>query len=123
MRPSSREKCRGVAALVSLSSRVIAMNNGSNRFRLHAGRLGLSWALVAAVSVAPARGSEVVLHRFVPPPNGAFAAVAGVIRDSAGNLYGTTPYGGRANAGVVYKLDPTGHETVLHSFTGGADGR
>jgi uncharacterized repeat protein (TIGR03803 family) len=45
-----------------------------------------------------------------------------VIRDSAGNLYGTTAYGGSANAGVVYKLDTAGQETVLYSFTGGADG-
>lgn len=46
--------------------------------------------------------------------------------DAAGNLYGTTYYGGNANAGagkgVVYKVDPSGHETVLHMFTGGADG-
>jgi len=34
-----------------------------------------------------------------------------------------TSYGGTANAGVVYKLDATGHETVLHSFSGGADGK
>ena len=48
---------------------------------------------------------------------------AGVTRDSAGNLYGTTVEGGTANAGVVYKVDPTaGHQTVLYSFTGGADG-
>jgi uncharacterized repeat protein (TIGR03803 family) len=38
--------------------------------------------------------------------------------DSAGNLYGTTPTGGAANHGTVFKLDPTGHETVLYSFTG-----
>ncbi len=50
-------------------------------------------------------------------------AYAGVIGDSAGNLYGTTSAGGAANAGVVYKLDKSsGHETVLYSFTGGADG-
>jgi uncharacterized repeat protein (TIGR03803 family) len=30
---------------------------------------------------------------------------AGVIGDSAGNLYGTTEYGGTANAGVVFKVD------------------
>ena len=47
---------------------------------------------------------------------------AGVIRDSAGNLYGTTFFGGTADAGVVYKLDPAGNETVLYSFTGGVDG-
>jgi len=43
-----------------------------------------------------------------------------VIRDSAGNLYGTT--GGGPNYGVVYKLDTLGNYTVLYSFTGGADG-
>jgi uncharacterized repeat protein (TIGR03803 family) len=42
--------------------------------------------------------------------------------DSAGNLYGTTSGGGTSGAGVVFKVDPSGHETVLHSFTGGADG-
>jgi len=45
-----------------------------------------------------------------------------VIRDSAGNLYGTTENGGPVNAGVVYKLDATGQETVLYSFAGGTDG-
>jgi uncharacterized repeat protein (TIGR03803 family) len=45
-----------------------------------------------------------------------------VIGDSAGNLYGTTYFGGAANAGVVYQLDTSGQETVLYSFTGGADG-
>ncbi len=47
---------------------------------------------------------------------------AGVAIDAAGNLYGTTYYGGAANAGVVYRVDPAGNETVLYSFTGGADG-
>ena len=46
----------------------------------------------------------------------------GVIRDSAGNLYGTTNGGGASNAGVVFKMDTSGNETVLYSFTGGADG-
>ena len=46
---------------------------------------------------------------------------AGVIRDSAGNLYGTTASGGQG-AGVVFKLDTTGQETALYSFTNGTDG-
>jgi uncharacterized repeat protein (TIGR03803 family) len=66
-------------------------------------------------------GHEVVLYSFPAEASGGFPH-AGVIRDSAGNLYGTTYFRGRANAGVVYKLDTTGHETVLYSFTGGADG-
>jgi uncharacterized repeat protein (TIGR03803 family) len=45
----------------------------------------------------------------------------GVIRDAAGNLYGTTPFGG-AGFGVVYKLDASGAYKVLYNFTGGADG-
>ena len=40
--------------------------------------------------------------------------------DSAGNLYGTTAYGG-GGAGVVYRVTPGGQQTVLHSFNG-ADG-
>jgi uncharacterized repeat protein (TIGR03803 family) len=39
------------------------------------------------------------------------------VQDSAGNLYGNTSYSGYAGGGVVYKLDPSGNETVLHSFT------
>lgn len=42
-------------------------------------------------------------------------------RDAAGNLYGTTFYGG-VGAGVAYRLDGAGRYTVLHSFTGGAGG-
>jgi uncharacterized repeat protein (TIGR03803 family) len=41
---------------------------------------------------------------------------AGLIQDARGNLYGTTSGGGRTGTGVVFKLDPTGKETVLHEF-------
>jgi uncharacterized repeat protein (TIGR03803 family) len=47
---------------------------------------------------------------------------AGLIMDSAGNLYGTTYSGGAFNAGTVFKLTPKGKESVLYSFSGGADG-
>jgi uncharacterized repeat protein (TIGR03803 family) len=51
---------------------------------------------------------------------------AGVIMDSAGNLYGTTVDGGSSNAGLVFELSPTvsgvWNQTVLYSFTGGSDG-
>ncbi len=57
------------------------------------------------------------------------APLAGpLVRDSAGNLYGTTEWGGTSSncngegCGVVFRLDPYGRETVLHSFALGADG-
>jgi uncharacterized repeat protein (TIGR03803 family) len=71
-----------------------------------------------------------VLYNFAGPPDG--NGPLGLIRDSAGNLYGMTTVGGNTSSacqfygqpgcGVVFKLDSTGHETVLYSFTGGADG-
>jgi len=66
-------------------------------------------------------GNETVLHSFSGGSDGA-NPWHGVIRDSTGNLYGTTIYGGSSGCGVVFKLDPSGNESVLHSFTGGSDG-
>ena len=62
-------------------------------------------------------GAELVLHSFNGTSDGG-ALLAGVIRDAAGNLYGTTNLGGSSHQGVVYKLNPRGNETVLHNFTG-----
>jgi uncharacterized repeat protein (TIGR03803 family) len=45
-----------------------------------------------------------------------------LILDSAGNFYGTTQFGGSSNRGLIFKLDAKGNETVLYTFTGGADG-
>ena len=65
-------------------------------------------------------GQETVLYSFTNGADGA-NPYAGVISDSAGNLYGTALYGGVANCtygcGVVYKLTPAGEQTVLHSFS------
>ena len=66
-------------------------------------------------------GHETVLYTFTGGADGGNSS-AGVIRDSAGNLYGTTAIGGASGAGVVFKVDTSGHETVLYTFTGGADG-
>jgi uncharacterized repeat protein (TIGR03803 family) len=66
-----------------------------------------------------------VLYSFTGGADGG-NPIAGLIQDSAGNLYGTTSSGGvapvPAGYGVVFKLDPAGALTVLHTFTGGADG-
>jgi uncharacterized repeat protein (TIGR03803 family) len=68
-----------------------------------------------------AAGNETVLYSFTGGTDGK-QPWAGVIQDSAGNLYGTTQLGGAHGLGVVFKVDATGHETVLHSFAGSPDG-
>jgi uncharacterized repeat protein (TIGR03803 family) len=45
-----------------------------------------------------------------------------LILDAAGNLYGTTQFGGSSNRGLVFKLDANGKETILYTFTGASDG-
>jgi uncharacterized repeat protein (TIGR03803 family) len=65
---------------------------------------------------------ETVLYSFKASPTDGGMPMAGLIRDSAGNLYGTTTAGGASDQGTVFKLDPIGTETVLYSFTGGGDG-
>jgi len=76
---------------------------------------------LAGGAIAQAQTTEVVLHNFETPPTGA-NPYAGVIRDAAGDLYGTTQHGGAANMGVIFKLDATGQETLLYTFTRGVDG-
>ena len=65
-------------------------------------------------------GNETVLHSFAGQPDGA-TPLAGLVLDAAGNMYGTTSLGGMTNLGTVFKLDSTGTETVLYSFTGEPD--
>lgn len=66
-------------------------------------------------------GNETVLHSFTGGPDGG-DPLAGLILDSSGNIFGTTSEGGVYGYGVVFDLDVTGHETVLYTFTNGADG-
>jgi uncharacterized repeat protein (TIGR03803 family) len=39
-----------------------------------------------------------------------------MVLDAAGNLYGATQLGGAFGNGAVFKIDPSGNETLLHSF-------
>ena len=62
-----------------------------------------------------------IVHQFTSVPDGS-TPEGGLIQDADGNLYGSTSFGGTVGDGTVYKLDPAGNETILYSFTGGADG-
>jgi uncharacterized repeat protein (TIGR03803 family) len=73
------------------------------------------------------RGRQAWLHSF-HGANG-ISPSAGLLRDVAGSFYGTAVEGGKSNhdecpggCGVVFGLDKSGRETVLHKFTGDPDG-
>lgn len=96
--------------------------------------LGLAAALAMFVvatlmtaTPAAAQTESVLVSLFASDPIGA-GPYAGVIKDSVGNLYGTTEGGGANGAGTVYQLVPpstTGGAwtlNVLYNFTGLTDG-
>jgi uncharacterized repeat protein (TIGR03803 family) len=80
-------------------------------------------ALVAVVAVmtlafAPAAYAQTytIVHSFAGGATDAAAPNGELIQDAAGNLYGTSYEGGAYNYGTVFKLDPSGVVTILHSF-------
>jgi uncharacterized repeat protein (TIGR03803 family) len=68
-----------------------------------------------------ATGVEEVLYSFAGGTDGALP-YSGLVFDRAGNLYGATSNGGGAFYGTIFKIDPTGRETLLYKFAGGDDG-
>src|SRR5581483_11729498 len=66
-------------------------------------------------------GVETVLHSFASGSDGA-NPYGSLIQATDGNFYGTTYLGGVNNKGTIFKITPSGMETVLHSFAGGSDG-
>jgi len=77
---------------------------------------GLAIALFAPLHGAQAKNDK-VLYAFTGGHDGS-EPFAGMIEDSAGNLYGTTSLGGANDDGTVFKVAPDGTESVLHSFDG-----
>ena len=85
--------------------------------------VALSALLFIAARPAQAQ-TETVLWNF----NGGDGAVPqSGLTSHEGNFYGTTYFGGIFGNGAVFELSPNGsggwNETVLYSFTGGADGQ
>jgi len=90
------------------------------------GRDSFLAAMCMALVATNAMSAEKVLYSFQGGSDGA-SPFAGLIADSAGNLYGTTSAGGPGTCefggcGTVFKVAPDGTETVLYSFLGGNDG-
>ena len=78
---------------------------------------GLFWKLNSAGQ----EGSVHYFHDHNLNGDGGYP-IGPVARDALGNFYGVTYRGGAYNKGIVYEVTPTRVETVLHNFTGGADG-
>jgi uncharacterized repeat protein (TIGR03803 family) len=86
----------------------------------------LTLAAFALGSAIHAQGSEYnVIYKFQGGSDG-IQPYGPMIADSAGNLYGTTEFGGSQRFGTVFKLTPgtggTWTESVLYSFSNGTDG-
>jgi uncharacterized repeat protein (TIGR03803 family) len=81
-----------------------------------------SGTLFQLVPNADGSWTESVLHSFCSRTNcgDEDQPFAGLVFDLAGNLYGTTLFGGALNKGTVFKLAPNAdgswRESVLHSF-------
>lgn len=60
-------------------------------------------------------GKMTVLHNFQGGNSDGNGPSASLMRDSVGNLYGTTKYGGNLGYGVVFELSSTNQETILYS--------
>jgi uncharacterized repeat protein (TIGR03803 family) len=80
--------------------------------------------------------AEQTIHKFKGAPRDGAIPLAGLVADSAGNLYGTTIFGGPGpcqigsnppGCGTIFELSPDGSgdwkETVLYKFHGGKDGQ
>ena len=71
-------------------------------------------------------GTETVVHTFCTPNQcyvgnyDGMLPITPVVRDKAGNFYGTTYEG--VDYGTVYKIDTAGNETVLYNFYRGPVG-
>jgi uncharacterized repeat protein (TIGR03803 family) len=84
-----------------------------------------TFAALVLSAIGASAATETILYDFHPTIHGQYPS-GGLISDSAGNLYGTTIYGGAYDYGTVYMLSPNAHggwtETVLYSFKGTSGG-
>jgi uncharacterized repeat protein (TIGR03803 family) len=86
--------------------------------------LAFAIMLLSALAATPAAQAQSykVLYNFTGGSDGGNPVWVTLVQDKAGNLYGTTNSGGAYGYGTVFKVTKSGTETVLYSFTGGADG-
>ena len=75
---------------------------------------GAGYGVVLKLAV---NGEETVLHNFAGGTDGA-TPEGRLVRDAAGNLFGTTFGGGTSGDGTIFEINSKGKEIILHRFTG-----
>ena len=83
--------------------------------------LTISFVIAVLFSTAWAASTTKLIYSFGGGSDGEYLDTE-LVRDSAGNLYGTSVQGGPYNSGTVFQVTPAGLHTVLYDFRGGADG-
>jgi uncharacterized repeat protein (TIGR03803 family) len=87
-----------------------------------------SWQYIdyTYTEASPMPQVESILYTFTgngPGTADGWSPSGGLVMDSLGNLYGTTVNGGGSeDSGTVFKISPSGQETILHSFGASTDG-
>lgn len=82
----------------------------------------LAMAIMLFCSLRARSQTLTTLYEFQGPPADGLSPGSGVVRDTSGNMFGTTQVGGEAGDGTVFELDASGVETTLHSFQFFVDG-
>ena len=100
----------------------VIFDNQGNLYGVATGAYGRTYGRVFELSPSANGWTETVLYTFKGGADGyGPSETESLAFDAAGNLYGTTVYGGKG-AGTVFRLSPAGGgkwtETVLHRFLG-----
>jgi uncharacterized repeat protein (TIGR03803 family) len=81
----------------------------------------LAVGMMATCAAAWAASATKLVYSFGGGADGEYTDTE-LVRDNAGNLYGTSVQGGIYGGGTVFQVTPAGGHTVLYNFTGGVDG-
>ncbi|HEY3971769.1 MAG TPA: choice-of-anchor tandem repeat GloVer-containing protein [Candidatus Sulfotelmatobacter sp.] len=85
--------------------------------------MGNGWIISeGGVFQISAAGKESLVYTFKGGPTDGQNPYTSLTQGSDGNYYGTTESGGTAQLGTIFKLTPTGVETVLYNFPNQTDG-
>ncbi len=97
-----------------------------SKMRLGAASATLTLVVVLGLGAAAIPSAQAQtfndLYNFAGPTLDGAYPYGVFVRDTKGNLYGTTYYGGSSYAGTVFEISKTGTETILYNFTGSSDG-